>query len=1158
MKKIIIPISALLLMGTIKAQVQLPSGLAGSSTENYVYTRTYLEEKTQSDPAAKQAQTVQYFDGLGRPKQVVNVKASPQGKDVVIPIEYDPFGRQVKDYLPIPQSGTLNGAIIPDPLSSATNSYGSEKIYSEKVLEKSPLDRILQQVQPGNDWANKPVGFGYEANLANEVYQYTTKAIWENGATKSELSLSPATFYAPGTLYKNTVTDEDGNPTVEFKNGRGQTLLVRKVNSTENADTYYVYNEYDQLAFVIPPKAVNKGTAESLLNDLCYQYRYDSRNRLAEKKLPGKGWEYMVYDKADRLVLTQDANLREKGQWMFTKYDQLSRPIYTGILDSPPGRVQQASVIEGHGSNSEIRSVNSWNNSGIDVFYTSNKAYPTSNFKLLSVNYYDTYPSYNFNPPFPSTIQGEATLTETMSSEGRSTKGLPVMSLVKNIENDGWTKNYTYYDTKGRAIGTHSINHLGGYTKTESKLDFAGVAQTVITKHKRLETDSERVITENFEYDHQNRLLVHKHQVDSNPVEILTQNAYNELSQLESKKVGGVSLGSSLQQIDYKYNIRGWMTQINDPSNLNGDLFGYKMKYNNPASIIGRFNGNITEVDWKTSTDGIYRRYNYSYDSLNRMFHAFYSKPGSTVEITSAYNEWLQYDLNGNIIRLDRYGQSDGNNPIQIDQLYYTYQGNRLASVSDASGNFSGYPIGGNPIAYDANGNMIDHLDKGIKEIKYNFLNLPIFVGDTSNIMGNNTSYLYRVDGTKVRKIYSYYKHGSFGDVTYTQNITDYLDGFHYVLEGVGLGCLDCPPPSPNLQFVPTSEGYYDFLKNTYIYNYLDHLGNVRMSYQKGTTGTEVIEESNYYPFGLKHEGYNASLGNPAYNYKYNGKELQENGMYDYGARMYMPDLGRWGVVDPLAEKMTRHSPYNYVFNNPVMHIDPDGREPDIPGGPKPRVLAVFYHGGPTGDGKMRSNTKDAGGAGTRYNATASYARSLGMDFKGAMISPALTQGAGVETGKEFLEKNYQKGDVVLVYGYSYGGDNAVSLAEETPNVPIDTMIIVDSSDGPLRGLTVNTSISDNVNSAYVFYQENNSGASSSSRASGSSSGSSSNSSNRSDGGSSNSPGSRGYRHTSEGKAKVTNIKLSGKNLTHGNIQTKAGTHIQTAINKRLDEANNR
>lgn len=118
-------------------------------------------------------------------------------------------------------------------------------------------------------------------------------------------------------------------------------------------------------------------------------------------------------------------------------------------------------------------------------------------------------------------------------------------------------------------------------------------------------------------------------------------------------------------------------------------------------------------------------------------------------------------------------------------------------------------------------------------------------------------------------------------------------------------------------------------MKNKYIYNYSDHLGNVRLSYMHNGSSIEVLEESNYYPFGLKHEGYNGLAGNLSYQYKYNGKELQETGMYDYGARFYMPDIGRWGILDPLAEQMRRHSPYNYAFNNPIRFIDPDGRKPE-------------------------------------------------------------------------------------------------------------------------------------------------------------------------------------------------------------------------------------
>ncbi|WP_242499274.1 RHS repeat protein [Flavobacterium sp. 140616W15] len=139
------------------------------------------------------------------------------------------------------------------------------------------------------------------------------------------------------------------------------------------------------------------------------------------------------------------------------------------------------------------------------------------------------------------------------------------------------------------------------------------------------------------------------------------------------------------------------------------------------------------------------------------------------------------------------------------------------------------------------------------------------------------------------------------------------------------------------LQYFPTAEGY---VNNTpvngansynYVFNYTDHLGNVRVSYKKNAQNVlEILEENNYYPFGLKHEGYNV---NPAsdYKYKYNGKELQDElglGMYDYGSRLYDPARAGWSNIDPLAEKMRRYSPYNYCFDNPVYFIDPDGMAP--------------------------------------------------------------------------------------------------------------------------------------------------------------------------------------------------------------------------------------
>ena len=859
-----------------------------SVNENYIYSRTYLAPRSSSDPAAPQQQSISYFDGLGRPKQELSIKSTPNGNDLVTDIPYDSFGRQVQSWLPVPMN-SLNGNIQSGVQNAAAGYYkktdGSVDplVYGEKTLENSPLDRVLAQAAPGSDWDGKKVQYQYQANADGEVYRYTTSTSWSNNATVSVLGLSGT--YGANSLYKNVVTDEDGNSTIEFKNGQGQTLLVRKKNGSENLDTYYVYNEYNQLAFVIPPLAIDKGVDATLLNELAYQYRYDGQNRLVEKKLPGKDWEYMVYDKQDRLILTQDGKLRQQNKWLFTKYDKFGRVAYTGLLDSEPGRDAQQSNMVNFGVNNEERSTSGFTQNGTTVYYSSS-AYPVGNFTLLTVNYYDEYP-----PGSPAVFNGASVLGSSPVN-GRSTKGLPVASMVKNIEDNGWTKSYTWYDDKARPIATESQNHLGGYTRTNSVLAFSGVPTSTTTYHKRDASSGEMVMKEDFSYDHQNRLVKHTHQVNGGPVEVLTENIYNELGQLEARNIG-----NGIQSIRNEYNIRGALAKMNDPKNLLNKLFGFELKYINPSGTSKKYNGNIAETDWATQSDGTLRRYSYQYDGVNRLKEGSYWDNAGAA--SGSYAEKLNYDLNGNITGLQRTGQDAG----VMDQLSYTYDqsgnSNKLIRVNDASGNAAGYPVGGNTIVYDINGNMVNHLDKGISNIAYNYMNLPSSI--TASI--GNTDYVYRADGSKVKKV--------FGGKT-----TDYLDGFQYE-NGV-------------LQFVPTSEGYYDLTKNKYIYNYTDHLGNIRLSYTKGASGgAEIIEENNYYPFGLKHQGYNStSLANSAYQYKYNGKELQETGMYDYGARMYMPELGRWVIVDPKSEFGRRWSPYTYAFDNPIRFIDPDGMWP--------------------------------------------------------------------------------------------------------------------------------------------------------------------------------------------------------------------------------------
>ncbi|MGV0831947.1 RHS repeat domain-containing protein [Empedobacter brevis] len=893
--------------------------------ENYIYTRTYLEPTTVSDNGKKQIQNITFLDGLGRKIQDVGIQASPTGKDVVKIYEYDELGRNAIDWLAVPlssKSGGIHANVQGEIKNYYSSNFSDNTPYSKSLFDTSPIGKLRSSANVGDDWnesSGHMINYQYSTN-DSEVTKFVTSTSWVNGATKSTLSVNGK--HSSNTLIKNTVTDEDGNATIQYTDAVGNVILIRKqLNATSFLDTYYVYNVYNQLAFVIPPLAVqqiglSKTVSPTILNTLCYQYRYDTKGRMVEKRTPDKGsetnrtlddgWDYLLYDNQDKVVATQDPEKRKLNLWSFSKYDQFGRVIYTGIYTSNKTRLEEQKLYDAIPFNFEQYNSTGFTESSKTIQYTKNK-YPTTFEQILTVSYFDQYPTNG--PTIPSNIEGQTVLTSTNAKE-INTKSLATASLVKVIDEDSWTSDYIYYNEKEKVIATSSINHLGGGTDSSQKLLFSGIIDYSITKHKRLSTSSEIKITERFIYDHQNRAIQQFHRINNNQENSLSKIQYDELGQIIKEEIGS----DPLQTIDYQYNIRGWRTKVNDPNSLNKDLFAYELKYSRPENGTARYNGNITQFNWASSTDAIYKRYNYSYDVIDRLTAAIYSQPNSTNKATGYYNENYSYDFNGNLLTLKRYNKPiTGTTPLLMDNLVYSlYDGNRLKKVADNQGDGTlGYPVGGNDLSYDLNGNLVKNLDKSISKIEYNILDLPnvIIIGDGNKSIG----YRYNALGEKIEK-------QTLESTNFSSKVkkTDYLDGFQYV--------------NGTLKHFATSNGYIKVENNTfdYIYNISDHLGNIRVSFYKNSKGTiEVVDQSDYYPFGLTFNQDSPIVNN--YNYKYNGKELQDEfeiGLYDFGARNYDPSLGRWFNFDPLSEQMRRHSPYNYAFNNPIFFIDPDGQGP--------------------------------------------------------------------------------------------------------------------------------------------------------------------------------------------------------------------------------------
>ena len=902
-----------------------------TTSQNFLHT---LIPQTNTGAIGAMIETIQYFDGLGRPCQTVAWQASPTQHDIVTPIAYDVFGREDKKYLPYAITGTSNGAFVSsdiyDQSSYYTGIYGSPdgpKAYSKTEFELSPLNRVLKQGAPGATWQpnstasqDHSVKFDYGFNGVSDV------KLWR----VLNNTLSDEGYYDAKTLFKTTTWDENNNQssgssnkTREFKDKHGKVILKRTVIGSDSLSTYYVYDEFEQLRYVFPPKATSDGSITSTeLSELCYQYKYDGLKRMIEKKLPGADWVYMVYDNRDRLVATQDGNMSNQGEgnekWLVTKYDTLNRPVMTASVSLNDSRATLQAYFDGYSSGyceSRIET---------GVGYTLGSSF-TSKFNLtetdlLTVTYYDTY-DYPGVKSFDNTVNiscysdaaGDSHYFDVVKGKVTGSR-VKVLDGNENNSNFRWLITTNYYDDRYRPIET--LRDLYSTTTTDNEVtsthyDFTGKALAVKTKQVFL--GNTNTVKDSMVYDHQGRIVKVLNKVNTGTEVTLASMEYDETGQLKQKSLHG-TVGNGIQNLNYSYNIRGWLEKINDPdtnpSSTSTQKFNLGLYYNSVPSglsVDAQYNGNISAMVWNTPeqsgalSPNVKQGYGYSYDCLNRLTSAVYGEGTNFGTNTNANNESLTYDLNGNIKSLSRYKKGIG----QIDNLTYTYKSsdasNQLDRVDDSAGSagFSENVQQSNEYGYDPNGNLTSDANKGYTSIQYNYLNLPKRIDGSSE----HISYIYDAGGTKLAKV------ATAGTYTY------YAGSFVY--------------NGSSLNYILTREGMW-LPGGNYQYYLKDHLGNTRLAVNTSGQGGTVVQQTDYYPFGMDIACYNGGLDNK---YRYNGKEFQEDvinskalSWYDYGARFYDPAIGRWHIPDDLGEIMYEESPFCYVGNNPILRIDPDGK----------------------------------------------------------------------------------------------------------------------------------------------------------------------------------------------------------------------------------------
>ena len=381
-------------------------------------------------------------------------------------------------------------------------------------------------------------------------------------------------------------------------------------------------------------------------------------------------------------------------------------------------------------------------------------------------------------------------------------------------------------------------------------------------------------------------------------------------------------------EVLYDYNVRNW------PLSIESDNFKERLCYNvcnnGLCSWRNLYNGNIGAISWQCG-NGIKRAFHFTYNAQNMLTDSGYNEGDRLNDWQGNYDESLSYDKMGNVQSLLRSGLLDDGSYGLIDNLSYNYHGNQLLKVDDAAvgpyyqGAFHFVDGADEAVEYeyDANGNLVRDLNKGIISISYDLNNQPRKIEYND---GRNVSYLYDAEGSKLSVSYNLTAMSSAqpqmpvmqssdvasANVSNGQKTIDYCGNIIYdgdetmILNDVGYALYN---KDNNLSF-------HYYLK--------DHLGNNRVVVSENG---EIEQVNDYYPTGALMA---SSKGGDTQRFKFNGKELDRtNGLnwYDYGARNYDAEIVVWKGVDKMADKNVTTSLYGYCNSNPIRYIDPLGTD---------------------------------------------------------------------------------------------------------------------------------------------------------------------------------------------------------------------------------------